>query len=330
MNKNFRILFLLTLVLLSAFVILKLGNPFEESIVTSSYLNEDLINEQTNDVQTNDMQKENSTHNTSNNSEKRNIAFDSTYVNVPVNVPTELSGKSKKYIYKLRKNFVDASIFASSSYEPSESIFGQIEDGKPWVSFYACVNGSKQACKTDGPSEETRFINNPTMLVAIEYPFFSASTDVQFCTDPITNLQPSVIKYSKAKNEIVVIYDYLPFTTNNNFSFYTFNGINARDFGYQYAYIDVAKSSYMPDFMSDSNMSTDIITFVNYIHVGGACRVEGGCNNGSPRQSYLEFKANVTEFKYQNREIYIKLWKERPASPAQKPDIVERIILKWS
>ena len=82
--------------------------------------------------------------------------------------------------------------------------------------------------------------------------------------------------------------------------------------------------------MNEDNLGTSVHEFQNYIHVGGSCGREGGCNNGSPRQSFSEFKSNATKYNYQNREIYIKLWKSMPTSPQSPADITERIILKWS
>ena len=252
--------------------------------------------------------------------------------NVGVNALSYLTGKSKAEIYRLRKKVVGNSIFASSNYEPSEAVFGSIESGKPWIDANPCTEPSTRLQGVNGTSEESRFINNPTMLVAIEYPFqFSNYRSIEWCQDRITHMVPQKIEYSRNKNEIIVTYNYLPFMAPTNTGyFYTFNGLNARDLGYKYAYIDMTKSTYKPIFMNQTNIGNSIIEFQNFIHLGGSCKHEGGCNNGSPRQTYLEFQDDFKEYKYQNREIYIKLWKNRPNSPSAPADITERIILKWS
>ena len=249
---------------------------------------------------------------------------------VTVNPPSALSGKSKSEIYKIRKEYVKSSIFARAGYEPSEQVFGAIENGKPWISANVCANPQTGLQGISGPSEEARFINNPTMLVAIEYPFIVHYTDSERCSSKRAELIPRKITYSKDKKEITVTYFHLPFTTNNNSSFYCFNGLNAVDMGYKYAYIDKSKSTYDVDFMNEDNLSTAVHEFQNYIHLGSSCRHEGGCNNGSPRQPFGEFKSNATKYNYQNREIYIKLWKSMPKSPQAPADMTERIILKWS
>lgn len=253
----------------------------------------------------------------------------SSVINIPVNEPTELSYKTKDEIYELRKHFFDLSIFKNSKYKPSEEVFGEIESSKPWVANDVCKDEETNMVKIDGPSEESRFINNPALLVAIEYPFyFSRYPSISWCTDRSTTLIPSEISYNGELKEIDVTYDKLPFTTQGNDSFYMFNGLNARDLGYKWAYIDLSKTTYDIDFSEEENISNQVIEFQNFLHLGGSCRHESGCNNGSPRQSFLEFKNNNDTYEYSNKEIYIKLWKNKPSSPLDVPDITEKIILK--
>ncbi|MGN0017530.1 MAG: hypothetical protein ACI37S_00640 [Candidatus Gastranaerophilaceae bacterium] len=330
-QKNFYTIFLFSLIAISSFTIVQVGNPFKTDNSNLAYETDEatLVTEEKD--QTNDNNGENSNTSSTTGTKSNKLVFDNSYKDILVNRPTNLSYKSKKYVYDTRKKYVMESIFAKNGYEPSEEVFGSIESGKPWIENNQCKMHGEPSWKVKGPSEETRFINNPAMLVAIEFPFsISNYPNEEYCQKPVNNLEPASIKYSKEKNEIVVIYDWLPYTTYNNHTFYTFNGLNARDLGYKYAYIEKSKSTYIPDFMSSVNMANNVIEFVNYIHVGGSCGIEGGCNNGSPRQSYLEFKENFREYKYRNKEIYIKLWKNKPKSADDVPDIVERIIFRWS
>lgn len=248
-----------------------------------------------------------------------------------VNPLAYLSGKPKSAIYRLRKKYVAQSLFANPNYQPSEAVFGGIVDGKPWINANPCsIDGSKRQ-GTNGFSEESRFITNPNMLVAIEYPFSFSNQPNNWCEDSINQLVPKEINYSKENNEIIVVYNQLPFMAPvGNKWFYVFNGLNARDLGYKYAYVDNSKSTYKPHYTDTTNISNSVVEFQNYIHLGGSCGYESGCNNGSPRQTYLEFQDNFTEYKYRNREIYIKLWKNRPASKNSPADITERIVLRWS
>lgn len=243
--------------------------------------------------------------------------------------PISLSGKSKKEIYDIRKDYVRSSIFANEDYEPSEEVFGQIESGKPWISANVCKDPKTHNMRTTGASEESRFIVNPNVLVALEYPFsYSNYPDEDWCADDTINMLPEILEYDGYKKEIKVYYRRLPFSTNDDFSFYQFNGLNARDLGYRYAYVDMAKSSFKPVFTDSDNIGTRAVEFRNFLHLGGSCGVEGGCNNGSPRQTYLEFKQSETDYSYSNGEIYIKLWRKEPSSVEDEADIVEKIIIR--
>ena len=243
--------------------------------------------------------------------------------------PIPLSGKSKNEIYEIRKQYVEDSIFADKDYEPSEEVFGQIESEKPWISANVCKDPETHAMRTNGRSEESRFIINPNILVALEYPFsFSNYPSEEWCANEIINMQPDSMDYNGKKKEIRVYYKRLPFPTDDGFSFYQFNGINARDFGYKYAYVDMAKSSFKPVFVDSDNIGNRAVEFQNFLHLGGSCGVEGGCNNGSPRQSYLEFKQRETDYSSSNGEIYIKLWPKEPSSVEEEPDLVEKIIIR--
>lgn len=246
-----------------------------------------------------------------------------TEINIPVNAPVPLSYKTKAEVYNLRKNAVENSIFKNSDYEPSEAVFGQIEDGKPWKSLNSCsIDGHSDI---SGASEESRFILNPTILVA-------ATND--FClwcknNSQIPHLTPISVRYLEPKKEIVVTYNKFDIDTLNGNTYYEFNGLNARDFGYKYAYIDKEKTTYDLIFINEKNIGNQVVEFKNYIHTGGSCGIPGGCNNGSPNQPMLNFhNSHQWDTPYeQYREIYIKLWKNMPKSPYDEADINERIII---
>ena len=240
-----------------------------------------------------------------NGSSTSNIILPDSDVDVDVNYPVSLSYKSKEGIYALRKKYVQKSIFNIQNYQPSDEV---------------------KLAKVEGASEEARFLVNPTMLVAIEYPFLWSDTDnSEFCNSSVNQLIPTRISYSKSKNEITVNYAKLPFSANEPY-FYDFNGVNANDLGYKYVYVDLSKSTFKPRFTNSSNnVSTRVQEFQNFIHLGSSCRHEGGCNNGSPRQPNLEFNMNQGEGR---GEIYIKLWRTKPASEKQEADITEKIVIE--
>ena len=252
---------------------------------------------------------------------------DMNYVNIKVNYPISLSYLTKQRIYNIRKQYISESIFENKYYEPSEYVFGQIEDKKPWLSIYLCEDEDAKEHSINGPSEESRFILNPTVLVALEYPFYITGSDYEWCHSNEAIMLPKSVSYSGKNNEISVTYTSLPIVIQNN-SFYQFNGINAKDLGYKYFYIDKEKSTYIPEFTSANNPSTNIQEFNNFIHLGSSCRHPGGCNNGSPRQPSLEFQYKSEKYTRHNAVIYLKLWKERPESADSVSDINEKIIIE--
>ena len=248
--------------------------------------------------------------------------------NVSVNPPIPLSYKSKAEVFALRMAAVEKSIFKNPSYKPSEEVFGGIEDGKPWISINSCVQMNDGKSDISGASEESRFILNPTALVMINYPFSNWCSAGEYKEHE--NI--SAVSYDASKNEIIVTYYMLNFPTLTNNALYEFNGVNARDLGYKYAYVDKSKSTFDLQFTNDENIGNSVAEFQNFLHTGGSCKHESGCNNGSPYQPMLHFENPHKEnapYK-NNKEIYIKLWKNRPNSTYDAPDIVERIIIEKS
>ncbi len=246
--------------------------------------------------------------------------------NIKVEQPIPLSYKSKQEIYNLRKNAVKKSIFNSGNYEPSEEVFGQIEDRKPWISMNSCMLNDNLKSIITGASEESRFILNPSALVQINFPFSNWCEQGQY--KPHLTLKS--IKYIRNENEIIVTYEKLNQETLSNNSYFSFCGINARDLGYKYAFVDTQKSTYNLQFVNTINISKNVAEFQDFLHKGGSCGHESGCNNASPSQPMLDFENSHkpnTPYEY-NKEIYIKLWKNKPLSPSDKPDIVERIIIE--
>ncbi|MBQ9244681.1 hypothetical protein IJ182_00270 [bacterium] len=256
-----------------------------------------------------------------------NYILDNIYKGMPsdaiyiqINLPIELSFKTKKEIYDIRKFYVKKSIFAYNAYEPSDAQFGQIEDGKPWISIDKC-NIPPKPSRINGPSEEARFINNPSILVGIDFPYsLEEITGADYCTDL---LLPEKAYYDRRNKEIVTEYKSL---LSRSFNVpYDLKGLNALDFGYRYVYLDKDKSFNVVEFVEKENITNTITELQDYIHLGGSCEVEGGCNNGSPYQPKLSFKHPK---EHKPVILYLKLWKKMPESPDAPADINQKIIIK--
>ncbi len=249
---------------------------------------------------------------------------------ININSATPLSYKTKEEVYTNRKHYVMNSIFANDNYEPSDEVFGQVEGNKPWVSTKICKYKDNNYSDIEGPSEEARYINNPEVLVAVEYAFYGHTCENYY--QKFVNSQfPIKISYNEEKKEITNEYTYLPFCDSKGNVWYSFKGLNARDLGYKYAYLDLEKSTFKPHFKEEVNISNSIIEFQDFIHVGGSCSIPNGCNNASPNQPPLNFAYPCTGedgIRVKNRALYIKLWKERPQSSDQEADITQKIIIR--
>ena len=252
------------------------------------------------------------------------------YIKIQFKEPSSLSYKSKEEIYEIRKNAVNNSIFNDPNYYPSDEVFGQIESNKPWNSMRQCRYDSTNLSDIDGPSEEARYIDNPEFLVAIEYAFYGFSCETRN-TYELKYSRPESITYNKEKNEIEIIYGGFPYCNSGANTWYNFKGLNARDLGYKYMYVDREKSTFDLKYVENINASNSIVEFQDFIHLGGSCGHASGCNNASPDQPPLNFFYPCTNGNgkiEQNQTIYIKLWKNRPNSPRDKADITEKIVIQ--
>lgn len=268
------------------------------------------------------------------NHEKNSSAFDDIKnsahetVNIEINPLESYNGKTKHEMYDIRKSYVKKSIFYSPNYEPNEEIFGGIVDGKNWwgIEPMVCSHGDEDT--TRGLSALSRFINNPDLLVQTYFPFNMTYYDgiKEYCNSKFARLIPSSLTYEPVSNTITAKYYMSPFVFNNRLNYFgkkdihypfILSGLNARDFGFEYMYIN---NLYNVRMLNEDNAAKHIYQFRDYIHVGGSCRRPDGCNNLSPRQTELEF--TITSLP---AELNIKLWKNQPIIKDLNADIKFKI-----
>ena len=73
-----------------------------------------------------------------------------------------------------------------------------------------------------------------------------------------------------------------------------------------------------------NNITKEIGTFSDYIHLGGSCQYKDGCNNVSPMQN-----DKMITIRDLPAEINLKLWKKQPHNKYLTPaDMYYRIIFK--
>lgn len=263
-----------------------------------------------------------------------NISFnDKDFVDLNINKPTNYNFKSKNEIYNIRKSYVLKSKFAKRNYAPNEAVFGSIVDYKPWWGLISCDNPDYHGDyheRIEGPSKVSVQMNNPDALVQVSLPYLIWGTDYnrEYCTSEYSKFIPYSLKFSKKYNAYVLKYEltraFLNYRTNINNKTYRYplqlSGLNARDFGYNYVYAYNTTNIKMFSY-SDFDMTNSIVTFADYVHLGGSCKYKDGCNNISPMQDGLMFR--VTELP---ATISLKLWKNYPSSPSEKPDLYYQIV----
>ncbi len=232
-----------------------------------------------------------------------------------INSPSEYDNLTKKEIFDIRKKYVKESIFASRDYEPSEVVFGAIQDNKPWygLDYYYCAayyTGKPEILS--GPSEESRYINNPAMLVGYNCGGIMPNENyLDICRqrnlDMPRYLQATKIGETKAR---ITAKHLLP----KHGQICSLVGLNARDLGYNYAYVDKAENV---KFDNEINITNQIYSFRDFLHTGQSCKIQGGCTNASPLQRELLFELDNDK----EASIGIKLWAKKPKSINEPEDI---------
>lgn len=254
-------------------------------------------------------------------------------VNLAINAPTKIDFKSRKEIESLRREFVfQHPELLLYRYEPYSKIFGQIVDGKPWWGlngqlFYDSGNQS-----IEGLSEETRFINNPYLLVAANmvldgYTFstdrYASKADLARTALPL-DCEPAQIYFYPPQAREDITYNvsnflkesarYVDLPKQLSSAKFDLVAYNARDFGYNFLAVSPQYSRNI------SRTHATPVPINQFIHCGNSCGYPGGCNNMSPYSKEL-FDLTLGALPAQ---AVIYLWKKKPQAPSQlqRPDFM--------
>ncbi len=261
------------------------------------------------------------------------------FIDLKINPMSDYDYLSKKEIYNIRKKYVSESVFANPNYEPSEEVFGQIVDGKPWWGDIRCDEMNYKGDyheHIEGNSKVSIQMNNPNILVGLSKPYMPWNKPEydeiygNFCTAEYSRFIPYSLKYNKKDNIFVAIYkvprEFLDFRYNIDGKSHRFmmqlSGLNARDFGYDYVWAFESNNIKFRN-THEPNVEDEVQKFQNFIHLGGSCKYKDGCNNISPMQIPLIIK--VTDLP---AEINLKLWKKYPSNKYSKADIYYKIIFE--
>lgn len=241
-------------------------------------------------------------------------------LDIELNPMIEIDFKTQEEIYHIRKKYVfQYPQLVKDEYSPSESVFGQIEDNKPWWGIEGHFYYGSGQKSIEGPSEESRFIVNPYLLVGMIEPYaytMAGTMDKPFSFPP----KPLKLVWSGADSTVKVTYDVTTYFHNlEKYRYFQAKernlhlvAYNARDFGLNYLYVVPEKSQNIVS----ANKKKEAISILQFIHCGGSCGYPGGCNNMSPNQNELNIKVGQVP-----ALACIKLWRNKPSSVDQKPDI---------
>jgi len=254
-------------------------------------------------------------------------------VAVKLNAPAELNSQTKAEILAKREKYLRQwhSLYAGK-YEPSPSVFQNIEDHKNWWGMHGAFVWGQGPRSIEGQAEESRFILNPLLLVGVNsataqickidkinendlddpnFPFCWTPTALSFY--PEMSLAQVIYSVSNFNKEIKLREDKLRFNPDlvklNRFGLVAYN---ARDFGFQYMYADIAKSI---NIVNTSGCSNPIL-IKQLIHCGNSSKYPGGCNNMSPAMPEIDRFA-ITNLP---ARACVYLWKSQPGSIIDKPD----------
>jgi hypothetical protein len=259
-------------------------------------------------------------------------------ISLEINYPVELDNKTKQEIYDLRKSYVSQygavllkkqyspyELLANPNllksqyrYTPSDAVFGQIADNKPWWGTLGLTYYGIGQKSIEGPSEESRFLINPFLLVGLD------DGQAYIVGDNAAEARgiyprPTGLAWNTDRSFAQVTYDVSTFWSQlKQYNYpdperhkFTLIAYNARDFGFNYLYV-------VPD--SSSNIAGAArapVSIRQLIHCGGSCGYPGGCNNMSPAQQELEIKVSGLPAR-----VYLKLWKQEPSAVTQVADMI--------
>lgn len=235
-------------------------------------------------------------------------------VNVDIQPPTELDWKSKSEVLQLRAMTVQQyPELMAAEYVPDEAVFGQIVDGLPWWGMEGEFFYWKGEKSIAGPSEESRFILNPFLLVAADfYSWWQGKiAEAELSTFPLTCL-PGDLHWRPQEARAEATYDAECIKRGQNYAF-DLIAYNARDMNLNYIFVSYQDSLNV----TKSDMPTTVYANPQFIHQGGSCGYPGGCNNMSPYTPEID-GLEITDFPAQ---VIIWLWRHKPASPEQPPDM---------
>lgn len=249
--------------------------------------------------------------------------------------PIELDFMRRDEVLALRAAAVNEhGELLAEDYTPADAVFGAIEDGRPWWGMVGQYYFGPGPDSIRGPSEESRLILNPYLLVFVDFIELSIWWYGDFAWDttrisesdldtlPLTCAPQRLTWYPSERraNNTYPLSDCIDawraWTVNplpSDAITVDFLAYNARDFNLNYLYIDYEASQNL----SHELQLDKALRIPHYIHRGGSCGYTGGCNNMSPFVPELD--GIVIE--QLPASAVVKLWHEPPDQPHDTADM---------
>ena len=236
-------------------------------------------------------------------------------VAIQLNAPSDYNYKNGDRILAQRiKTVQKYPTLFDGEYTPSPDVFAQMIDGKAWWGMKG-INcrgaGSKSA---EGFAKDSHFINNPFLMVGLDtqplsIPEYNCGNHYPKPTSLVLDLESRTlsVKYSVSSYT-------KPFQKYNATHTFALNMINARDFGYDYAYVSASKNVH---FMADDNIAVAPMPITDEIKVEGLCGQTGGCNGTAKAP-----EGQLFQIESYPASLTIKLWREKPMSVSAEPDLI--------
>ncbi len=253
-------------------------------------------------------------------------------LDIPIQPPVELDFKTRAEVWQLRKAAVSQHPeLISGSYQPSEAVFGQVEDSLPWWGITGHFYYGSGERSIEGPAEETRFLLNPYLLVAAEFDglFYSWDThrvtelDLRGTSFPFY-CEAAGLRWSPREAYAEVTYPIGQCLARTNRwtarpltladAFFSLIAYNARDMNLNYLYVAYQDSLNL----SKLDPPTSAYAIPHYLHRGGSCGYPGGCNNMSPDTPEISW----IELTRLPARAVIRLWSRNPGAVERAPDMI--------
>lgn len=238
-------------------------------------------------------------------------------LNILLKPPLELDFKTRAEVLQLREQAVNRyPELLVDDYRPYEPIFGRIVDGLPWWGIKGQFYYGRGERSIEGPSEESRFILNPYMLVAAEfYTYWDRArypesevgkAGFQFYCDPFNLLWQPRQSYGEVSYRADCV-------ARIGGGFFDLIAYNARDLNLTYLYVSYPDSQGI----AHSNPPDRAYANPQFIHQGGSCGYEGGCNNMSP------YTPEIDGIRIESlpAKVNVWLWKSDPGDPQLAADM---------